>query len=96
MTIMSAYYIYLAVLTIIAHAQLSIDGRVQSLAPLKAGTPNDVAQQLDYSEIFEISGSCLILLNWCASRWKGMIGMIDMYKRLSEKLLPLLARSGLA
>ncbi|TVY41661.1 Pyrimidine pathway regulatory protein [Lachnellula subtilissima] len=96
MTIMSAHYIYLAGLTIMARAQLSIDGRVKSLAPLDAGTLNEVAQQIDYSEIFEISGSCLVLLHWCASRWRGMVGMMDMYKRLSEKLLPLLARSGMA
>ncbi|RDW56796.1 hypothetical protein BP5796_12863 [Coleophoma crateriformis] len=96
MTIMSAHYIYLAGLTIMAHAQLSLDGRIKSLGPLVRGSSERAPQPMDYSNIFEISGSCLVLLNWCAGTWRGMDGMLDMYRRLSERVLPMLARQGLA
>jgi hypothetical protein len=96
MTIMSAHYIYLAGLTIMAHAQLSIDGRIQALGPLMRGVSERLPEVMDYSDIYEISGSCLVLLTWCANTWTGMSGMLDMYRKMSEKLLPMLARQGLA
>jgi hypothetical protein len=96
MTIMSAHYIYLAGLTIMAHAQLSIDGRIQALGPLMRGVSEPLPEVMDYSDIHEISGSCLVLLAWCANTWTGMSGMLDMYRKVSEKLLPMLARQGLA
>ncbi|KUJ17790.1 uncharacterized protein LY89DRAFT_747674 [Mollisia scopiformis] len=96
MTIMSAHYIYLAGLTIMAYVQLSIEARVQILSPLEQGNPQRILQPMDYSDIFQISNSCLVLLTWCAQTWTGMSGMADMFRRMSEIFLPELARKGLA
>ncbi|CZR68186.1 uncharacterized protein PAC_18085 [Phialocephala subalpina] len=96
MTIMSAHYIYLAGMTIMAYAQLSIEGRVQILSPLTQGSLERITQAIDYSDIWKISSACLALLTWCTTTWEGMRGMQDMYRKMSEKLLPELARRGMA
>jgi hypothetical protein len=88
MTFMSGHYICLAALTILAHGMLSLDGHIETRWLLEE---NDNVT-LDYSTIHEISSSCLILLSWCAERWPGMEGMLSIFKKLSEKLLPELLR----
>lgn len=95
MTIMSAHYIYLAGLTIMAYAQLSIEGRVRILGPLTQGNSERIPQPMDYSDIFHMSNSCLVLLTWCAQTWTGMSGMANMFRRMSEILLFKLAKRGL-
>ncbi|KAH6663725.1 fungal-specific transcription factor domain-containing protein [Halenospora varia] len=94
MTIMSAHYVYLAGLTVMAYVQLAIDGRFAFLGPLSREELERSPRALDFQNIYEISGSCLVLLTWCANTWTGMGGMQDMYRKLSEKLLPLLSRLG--
>jgi hypothetical protein len=96
MTIMSAHYIYLAGLTIMSYVSISIEGRIQILGPLTQDALDRQLQPIDYSDIYRISGSCLVLLTWCANTWVGMSGMLGMYRKLSEKLLPLLAKAGLS
>ncbi|KAF8847600.1 hypothetical protein BDZ45DRAFT_709619 [Acephala macrosclerotiorum] len=96
MTIMSAHYIYLAGTTIMAYAQLSIEGRVQILGPLTQGNLERIPQPMDFSDIWRISNACLALLTWCTTTWEGMRGMQGMYRKMSEKLLPELARRGMA
>ena len=96
MTFMSAHYIYLAGLTLMAHCLLAIDGRVRTMRPMAEPRPDQPLQPIDFSNVYEVSGSCLILLTWCAEKWPGMVGMLDVYKRLSERLIPALMRKGLA
>lgn len=94
MTFMSAHYICLAALTLMAHGLLSIDGRIQSRCFLDEN-PAGFPPNIDYSGIHEVSASCLILLSWCAEKFPGLDGILEMYKRLSEKVLPELLRRGL-
>jgi hypothetical protein len=94
MTFLSAYSIWLAAMTLMAHCLLTIDCRTETLAPLSNDRLPRITQGIDYSGVFEISGTCLILLAWCAEKWPGMGGMADAYQRLSEKILPLLMQNG--
>jgi hypothetical protein len=93
MTFLSAHYIYLAGVTLIAHALLAIDGRVPILKPmlqLEIGMPE--IGSLDFINFFEVSNSCVILLSFCAERWPGMEGMLYAYKKLADKVIPALFR----
>ena len=88
MTYISAHYIQLSGMTIMAHCLLALDGRMPAMPSMSDPTK----QGIDFTDIYEISGSCLILLTWCADKFPGMVGMLDLYKKLSEKILPMLMR----
>lgn len=100
-TIISTHYIYLGVMTIMAHCLLALDGRlpVNSYASISVfnTTPQEIAEngRIDFSNIHEVSGSCLIVLSRIAESYPGMIGMLDIYKSLSEKVIPMMIRRGL-
>lgn len=88
LTYISAHYIQISGMTIMAHCLLALDGRMPAMPSMSDHTKLGI----DFSDIYGISGSCLILLTWCAERFPGMVGMLDMYKKLSDKVLPLLVR----
>lgn len=93
MTFMSAHYIYIAGLTIMAHCVIHLNGHVPILKQWSELDSIDSPHQFDFNQLFERSTSCLILLTWCAEKWRGMSGMLDTFKRLSDALLPLMIRS---
>ena len=95
LTFISALHIQTAAMTIIAHCLLAIDGRIPHIM-WKVGHHESTLRPSYFNNIYETSGSCLILLTKCAERWPGMIGLLDIYKTLSEKVLPILLRTGLA
>ncbi|KAK8201581.1 hypothetical protein M8818_005835 [Zalaria obscura] len=102
-TFMSAHYMYLAGLTVLAHCLIALDGRVGTWKSLDEAnmitSPSCEAVieegNIDFTDLYEVSGTCLILLTWCAERWSGMVGMLDIYKSLSDKLIPAMIRRGL-
>ena len=92
MTIISAHYIFVAAMTILAHSLLALDGRVPTIGPM---TENSFESRvINFGNIFEISSSSVVVLAWCAERWPGMAGILDTYRKLSERLLPALTRCG--
>lgn len=95
MTFMSAHYIYLAGLTLMTHALLALDGKVRTLKKFSELGSESETEAIDFSELFEVSNSCLIILSWCAERWPGMEGMMDVYKKLADKVIPAMFRKGL-
>jgi hypothetical protein len=96
MTFLSAYSIWLAAMTLMAHCLLTIDGHVETLAPLTDVAPAPRTEKLQYrrNDIFGLSSMCLVLLGWCGEKWPGMGGMTDAYRRLSQQVLQLLVQNG--
>jgi hypothetical protein len=96
MTFLSAYSIWLAAMTLMAHCLLTIDGYVETLSPLIDVAPAPRTEKLLYgrNDIFGLSNMCLVLLGWCGEKWPGMGGMTDAYRRLSQQVLPLLVQKG--
>ena len=95
LTIVSAMHIQTAAITIIAFCLLAIDGRI----PTNKWAPEsleDEPMQVDFVNIYDTSGSCLILLTKCAEKFPGMVGMLDIYKTLSQKIIPVMMRTGMA
>ncbi|KAF2497402.1 hypothetical protein BU16DRAFT_456526 [Lophium mytilinum] len=92
MTFLSAHYIYLAGVTLMAHALLAIDGRVPVLKPMLQLRETPEIGSLDFTTLYEISNSCLVLLCFCAERWTGMEGMQYAFKKLADKVIPALLR----
>ena len=95
LTIVSAFHIQTAAMTIMAYCLMAIDGRV----PATSWTPDSLEEApsiVSFDNIYDTSGSCLILLTKCAEKWPGMVGMLDIYKSLSQKIIPVMMRSGLA
>ena len=93
-TIVSAHYIHQATITIMAHCLLAIDGRLPVVS-FSRELSGDVEGPVDFNGIHEISGTCLILLNTLSKKWAGMVGILDIYKSLQAKVLPIMMRSGL-
>lgn len=93
MTFMSAHYIYLAGLTIMAHCFLFLNEGVTTVAPWNNALHNlNTPGSIDFSELYKVTNSCLMLLTWCAEQWRGMNGMFDTFRRLSEALVPPMLR----
>ncbi|KAK5947162.1 hypothetical protein PMZ80_001309 [Knufia obscura] len=101
-TIVSAHYIHQATLTIMAHVLLALDGRLPlvtlsrdveqfSRTVDQEGNVHVEVPPIDFSNIYDISEACLNLLNHLANRWSGMVGILDLYKEMHEKVLPALA-----
>jgi hypothetical protein len=96
MTFLSAHYIYLAGLTLMTHALLALDGRVKLLKRFGFAQDKEIeVDSLNFAGLFEVSHSCLLLLSWCAERWPGMEGMMQVYKNLADKIIPAMFRKGL-
>lgn len=93
-TIASAHYIHQATITIMAHCLLAIDGRLPVVS-FSRELSGDAEGPVDFNGIHEISGTCLILLNTLSKKWPGMVGILDIYKSLQAKVLPIMMRSGL-
>lgn len=93
-TITSAHYIHQATITIMAHCLLAIDGRLPVVS-FSRELSGDAEGPVDFNGIHEISGTCLILLNTLSKRWAGMVGILDIYKSLQSRVLPIMMRSGL-
>lgn len=94
LTIIGAHYIYQATFTIMAHCLLAIDGRLP-VVTFSTELSGDVEGPINFHGIYEISGTCLILLSTLAKKWPGMVGALDIYKNLQDKILPIMMRSGL-
>ena len=95
LTIVSAFHIQTAAMTIMAYCLMAIDGRI----PTTSWTPDgleEAPRTVSFDNIYDTSGSCLILLTKCAEKWSGMVGMLDIYKSLSQKIIPVMMRTGLA
>lgn len=100
MTFLSAHYIYLAGLTLMAHALLVLDGRLRVLKRMEelefvAETSELTYGAIEWKGLWEASNSCLVLLQWCAERWKGMDGMRDIYQSLAGRVMGRMAGKGL-
>ncbi|KIY02990.1 uncharacterized protein Z520_01456 [Fonsecaea multimorphosa CBS 102226] len=96
LTFLSAYSIWSAAMTLMAHALLTLDGRVETLCHLSDVFTSVRTEKLPYgsNDIFGLSSMCLVLLGWCGEQWPGMAGMTDAYRRLSQQVLPLLLQNG--
>lgn len=99
MTFLSAHYIYLAGLTLMVHALLALDGRLEVLTRMEELKINEngdgMCEKVDWRGLWEASNSCLVLLQWCAERWPGMEGMRDMYQRLAGRVIPEMVKKGI-
>lgn len=98
-TFLSAHYIYLAGLTLMAHALVALDRRLRVLKRMEELEFNEKKDEwstgdLDWRSLWEASNSCL-LLQWCAERWKGMEGMRDIYQDLTGKVVMKMVAQGL-
>lgn len=96
-TITSVHYIYCGVMVFMAHCLLALDGRlpVRSYAPGSTfAQPNSSDPQetdhIDFSGIQDLSNNCLFVLNKVAELFPGTVGMLDMYRSLSDKVVPAL------
>ena len=95
LTIVSAMHIQTAAMTIMAFCLLAIDGRI----PTNKWAPENLEEgtrPVNFDNIYDTSGSCLILLTKCAEKFPGMVGMLDIYKSLSQKIIPIMMRAGMA
>jgi hypothetical protein len=95
LSIISAMHIQTAAMTIMAFCLLAIDGRI----PTNKWAPETLEEgprPLSFDNIYDTSGSCLILLTKCAEKFSGMVGMLDIYKSLSQNIIPIMMRSGIA
>ena len=82
-------------MSIMAFCILAIDGRI----PANKWAPEsleDVPRPLTFDNIYDISESCLMLLTKCAEEFPGMAGMLDIYKSLSQKVIPIMVSTALA
>ncbi|RMZ88817.1 hypothetical protein DV736_g3957, partial [Chaetothyriales sp. CBS 134916] len=88
-TLISSQWVHQATLTIMAHYLLAVDGRlpVVSFSNTLDGAPPG---PIDFHNIYEISETCLLLLDSIARRWPGMVGMYDIYKNIADKVVPVI------
>ena len=61
LTMISAHYIETAAMIIVAHCLLAIDGRVPTTSFIPEEGAN-LSGAIDFRNIYDVSGSCLILL----------------------------------
>lgn len=95
-TLISAHYIFSATMAIMAHCLLAIDGRLPVVSFSRELSADLQEGPVDFSGIHDLSGTCLILLNTLAKKWPGMVGILDIYKSLQDKVLPIMMRNGIA
>ena len=94
-TLVSSQYVHQACLTIMAHCLLAIDGRLPVVS-FSNELSGNVEGPMDFHGIYELCATCLMLLNSLAQRFPGMIGILDIFRNLQDKVLPVMIRSGLA
>jgi hypothetical protein len=96
-TFMSAHYIFMASLMVMAYCMLYTDGSVSFPSVIGDSCPAYVADtsHIHLKNVLQISNSCLILLTFCAEKWPGMGGMRDVYRQLSDQVLKQILRLGL-
>lgn len=86
LTSIASNEIAVAAITLLCHAQLF-------LAP---ETPppgaDDQADASKWTDIHGASATCLHLLTWCAQKWQGLSGALEIYKKLSGSVLPAVIR----
>lgn len=91
-TIVSAHYIHQATMTIMAHVLLAIDGRLP-LVSFTRGLDGHVEMEvppISFGNIYDISEACLRLLSYGANKWNGMVGFLDIYRSMHDRVLPAL------
>lgn len=93
LTFLSAQYIWLASSTIVGHILIALDGRVRKVWCFRRWHEDgtrveglDPQQTLDYGSFIDVSPVCLMLLRWCADRWPGMSGLLEVYESLIKRL----------
>lgn len=92
-TIISAHYIYQAVLTVMAHCLLAIDGRLPVIN-FSMELSGNAEGTIDFQGITHICETSLSLSDRLAKMFDGMLGIYDICKNLSDKVLPVMVRSG--
>ena len=78
-----------------AHCLLAIDGRLP-VVTFSNELSGNVEGPIDFHGIYEICASCVTLLTTLAQRFPGMLGILDIFRNLQDKVLPVMIRSGLA
>ncbi|RMZ81587.1 hypothetical protein DV737_g2512, partial [Chaetothyriales sp. CBS 132003] len=94
-TLISTQWVHQATLTILAHCLLAVDGRLPVVSFSNA-LDGAVPGPIDFHNIYEISETCLMLLDSIARRWPGMVGVYDIHKNISDKVLPVIMGRGLS
>lgn len=97
LTFMSAHYIYMASMMIMAHCVLYLDGRVSFPHLIGDATVSYTSEtaHMRLENVLQVSNSCLVLLTFCAEKWPGMAGMRDTFKQLSDQLVKQILQSNL-
>lgn len=105
-TCISAHEIYAASLSIMAYSFRRLTGIGQQdefhafLARASGGEDfsrgDQPPERREWRNVHSISATCLSLLTWCAMRWSGMDGMLEVFRELSTTILPALTRKGLS
>ncbi|OJJ03405.1 hypothetical protein ASPVEDRAFT_84852 [Aspergillus versicolor CBS 583.65] len=95
LTFISAHHIYLAGLTVMAHCLLALDDRVKFISMIDSADDASENHSDCFQEAHVVAGSCLVLLSWCVQRWPGMVGMLNVYKKLFDAVIPKIMRLGL-
>ena len=95
LTLVSSQYVHQAALTIMAHCLLAVDGRLPVIT-FSNELSGNAEGPVDFHGIYELCATCLALLNTLAQRFPGMVGILDIFRSLQEKVLPVMIRSGLA
>lgn len=94
-TLVSSQYVHQAALTVMAHCLLAIDGRLPVITFSRELSGN-AEGSIDFHGIYEICATCRVLLTTLAERFPGMVGILDIFRNLQDKVLPVMIRSGLA
>lgn len=94
MTFVSAQFIYLACMTIMCHCLLALTGHEKSWR-MNETVDTYEPERIDFSGLLSISNSALVLLSWCSERWPDMQGMLDVYKKLADVIIPAIFRKGM-
>lgn len=93
-TVISAHYVHQATLTIMAHCLLALDGRLP-IVSFSNELSGGATGAIDFDNIHGVNSNCLILLTTLAKKWPGMVGVLDTYKSLQDRILPIMNRVGL-
>lgn len=94
MTFISVHFICIACMTILSHALLALSGRDQTRKMVGPGETSELGK-MDFRGLWSASNSALLLLSWCSERWPGAEGMLNVYKRLADVIIPAMFRKGM-
>ncbi|KAH8900675.1 hypothetical protein GQ53DRAFT_708567 [Thozetella sp. PMI_491] len=103
LTLISAHYIWMATSTLVGHILLALDGRVRTVWRFRhwyeggdSGEEVEPRNVIDYASFLDMSRLSSWLLHWCAERWPGMRGLLDVFEELLSRLARELVRRGMA